>query len=171
MGQGLKKIEPHIFSIVGLLNNQFKPKNQFWHKNRTGAIFVTSRPTLLGFNIGIFWIKPIIDRFSFCLYTLIDYCFILCIDQSRQWADGESPTDHLQNVIYNYASAVGIKKKDANLHLQLGMVLEEKYYIEDMFGLKKEVGVIFLFEPQREKTNDLQMRKQGRRSASQSLPS
>ena len=43
-------------------------------------------------------------------------------------------------MIYNYASAVGIKKKDANLHLQLGMVLEEKYYIEDMFGLKKEVG-------------------------------
>ena len=71
-------------------------------------------------------------------------CVIFCcsLDQSRQWADGESPTDHLQNVIYNYASAVGIKKKDANLHLQLGMVLEEKYYIEDMFGLKKEVGVI-----------------------------
>ena len=78
-----------------------------------------------------------------CDLVIMKYAiFCFSLDQSRQWADGESPTDHLQNVIYNYASAVGIKKKDANLHLQLGMVLEEKYYIEDMFGLKKEVGVI-----------------------------
>ena len=55
------------------------------------------------------------------------------------YEEGESPVDHLQNVIYNYASAIGVKGKDANLHLQLGMVLEEKYYIEDMFGFKKEV--------------------------------
>ena len=74
------------------------------------------------------------------LLYVLNTTFCSSLDQTRQWADGESPTDHLQNVIYNYASAVGIKKKDANLHLQLGMVLEEKYYIEDMFGLKKEVG-------------------------------
>ena len=82
--------------------------------------------------------KPVSCSFTFHYH--------LYIDQSRQWADGESPTDHLQDVIYSYASAIGIKKKDANLHLQLGMVLEEKYYIEDMFGLKKEVCVIFKIE-------------------------
>lgn len=61
------------------------------------------------------------------------------LDQARQWADGESPMDYLQQAIISYASAIKIKPKDPNLHLQLGMLLEEKYYIEDMFGLKKEV--------------------------------
>ena len=75
------------------------------------------------------------------LYNVYD---IYHTDQTRQYAEGESPTDHLQNVIYNYASAIGIKKKDPNLHLQLGMALEEKYYIEDMFGFKKEVSYLTL---------------------------
>jgi len=47
--------------------------------------------------------------------------------------------DHLQQATFCYASALKLKPRDANLHLQLGMLLEEKYYIEDMFGLKKEV--------------------------------
>ncbi|XP_052768743.1 uncharacterized protein LOC128208997 [Mya arenaria] len=59
-------------------------------------------------------------------------------NQNRSWPDGESPTDYLQQATYCYASALKIKPKDPTLHLQLGMLLEENYYIEDMFGLKKE---------------------------------
>ncbi|KAK3595487.1 hypothetical protein CHS0354_021583 [Potamilus streckersoni] len=54
------------------------------------------------------------------------------------YADGESPMDYLQLSIHHYATAIKFKVKDANLHLQLGMLLEEKYYAEDIFGLKKE---------------------------------
>ena len=47
-GQGRDKNEPTIFPIVLPLNNRLKPKKkQFWHENRTGAILVTSRPTLV----------------------------------------------------------------------------------------------------------------------------
>lgn len=71
--------------------------------------------------------------------VMVFYCKNYFSDQTRQWPDGESPMDFLQQAIYCYATAVKVKPKDANLHLQLGMLLEEKYYIEDIFGLKKEV--------------------------------
>jgi hypothetical protein len=53
--------------------------------------------------------------------------------------------DYLQQAIHCYATAIKLKPKDANFHLQLGMLLEEKYYIEDIFGLKKEVQADNLF--------------------------
>ncbi|KAL5007933.1 hypothetical protein ScPMuIL_013514 [Solemya velum] len=58
--------------------------------------------------------------------------------RARQFAEGESPLDYLTNASHYVATAVKLKGKEANLHLQLGMVLEERYYAEDMFGLKKE---------------------------------
>ncbi|XP_061164365.1 uncharacterized protein LOC133173398 [Saccostrea echinata] len=60
--------------------------------------------------------------------------------QSTQWAHGETPLDFLDNAAYNLASAIKCKPKDAALHLRLGQVLEERYYAEDLFGLKKEAG-------------------------------
>ncbi|XP_064602981.1 uncharacterized protein LOC135468574 [Liolophura sinensis] len=56
----------------------------------------------------------------------------------HQYEEGESPLDHLQQAAYCYASAIKIKGKDHHLHLQLGQILEERYYAEDMFGLKKQ---------------------------------
>jgi len=64
---------------------------------------------------------------------------IFCIGISKHYPDGERPLDFLQAACCCYAVAIKNKAKDPNLHLQLGMVLEEKYYAEDMFGLKKEV--------------------------------
>ena len=55
----------------------------------------------------------------------------------HQFSEGESPIDFLQNATQYYATAIKFKAKDANLHFQLAMVLEEKYFAEDMFGLKK----------------------------------
>ncbi|XP_021370614.1 uncharacterized protein LOC110461476 [Mizuhopecten yessoensis] len=58
--------------------------------------------------------------------------------QSKQWPEGEGPLDCLLRAAYCYAVAISNKPKDSSLHLQLGMVLEERYYAEDLFGLKKE---------------------------------
>ncbi|XP_070181396.1 uncharacterized protein [Littorina saxatilis] len=55
----------------------------------------------------------------------------------HQFNESESPMDYLQNASHYYATAIKFKPKDANLHFQLAMVLEEKYFAEDMFGLKK----------------------------------
>ena len=51
---------------------------------------------------------------------------------------GQGPTDLLNQAIYCYATAIKGKKTDANLHYKLGLVLEEKYYTEDLLGLKKD---------------------------------
>ncbi len=56
-----------------------------------------------------------------------------------EYNEGESPIDFLQDAALCYATAIKNKPKDANLHQLLGQVLEEKYYAEDLFGLKKEV--------------------------------
>ena len=49
---------------------------------------------------------------------------------------GESPLDYLQNAIHCYATAIKHRAKDANLHLQLALTLEEKYHAEDILGMK-----------------------------------
>ncbi|KAK3702575.1 hypothetical protein RRG08_042565 [Elysia crispata] len=56
----------------------------------------------------------------------------------QQYNDGESPIDELQGAIHCMATALKFKPKDADHHLRLAMLLEEKYFAEDMFGLKKE---------------------------------
>ncbi|XP_048244538.1 uncharacterized protein LOC124123872 isoform X1 [Haliotis rufescens] len=58
--------------------------------------------------------------------------------ESKQYDEDESPVDFLNRASYNYATAIKFKPKDPDLHLQLGMVLEERYYAEDLFGFKKE---------------------------------
>ena len=57
----------------------------------------------------------------------------------RQHDEGESPIDCLQQAAVCYATAIKNKPKDPTYHLQLGHVLEEKYYAEDMMALRKEV--------------------------------
>ncbi|XP_076097670.1 uncharacterized protein LOC143067930 isoform X2 [Mytilus galloprovincialis] len=58
--------------------------------------------------------------------------------ESKQYDDGCTPLDYLQRASHCIASAIKLKPKDPNLHLQLGKILEEKYYCEDLFGQKKE---------------------------------
>ncbi|XP_064623924.1 uncharacterized protein LOC135485620 [Lineus longissimus] len=58
--------------------------------------------------------------------------------QTRRYAEGESPIDLLTNAIYCYAVAIKSKPKEARHHLNLAMVLEEKYIAEDRYGLKQE---------------------------------
>lgn len=56
----------------------------------------------------------------------------------------ESPLDDLQYASHCYATALKTKANDPQLHLKLGLVLEETYYAGDLFSLKKaEVGQLF----------------------------
>ena len=58
----------------------------------------------------------------------------------QQYDEGESPIDYLHQAAVCYATAIKNKPKDPTYHLQLGHVLEEKYYAEDMMAFRKEVG-------------------------------
>lgn len=64
--------------------------------------------------------------------------------QFKQWPHGETPMDFLDNASHCFACAIKGKPKDAALHMKLGQVLEERYYAEDLFGLKKEVTSMIL---------------------------
>ena len=58
-----------------------------------------------------------------------------------RYEKGQSPIDILTLAAHNYATAIKSKSTDPNLHLQLGLVLEEIYYAEDIYGLKTSSGV------------------------------
>ena len=66
----------------------------------------------------------------------------LFVGSSHTWPDGESPLDHITNAAYCLACAVKSKKTDANSHLQLGLVLEEKYRAQDVYAIKKDVSSV-----------------------------
>ena len=67
------------------------------------------------------------------------YTCILHVGQAGRFQEGKSPLDFLNNAAINIACAIKKNSKQADLHFQLGMILEEQYYAQDMFGLKKEV--------------------------------
>jgi len=54
------------------------------------------------------------------------------------YAPGESPFDHLQQALYCVATAIKLKAKDAALHFQLGMLLEEQFFLENVIGFKRD---------------------------------
>ena len=51
---------------------------------------------------------------------------------------------HLNHAIQCLATALKSKANDPNLHLKLGLALEEKYLAEDVFGLKEKESVPLL---------------------------
>ncbi|XP_013067074.2 uncharacterized protein LOC106055386 isoform X1 [Biomphalaria glabrata] len=55
----------------------------------------------------------------------------------QQYAEGDSPIDALQHAIHCLATALKYKSNNAEIHFKLAMSLEEKYWAEDMYGLKK----------------------------------
>ncbi|XP_069787865.1 uncharacterized protein [Narcine bancroftii] len=55
------------------------------------------------------------------------------------YEDGKSPLDSLHRAAVNYALAIKLKPKDPELHFQLGVVLEEHYYVNMIYGVVKMV--------------------------------
>ncbi|XP_030854513.1 uncharacterized protein LOC580673 [Strongylocentrotus purpuratus] len=58
--------------------------------------------------------------------------------QSSRFDEGGSPLDLLHTAAVNLACAIKQKPKQADLHFTLGLVLEETYHAQDMYGLKKD---------------------------------
>ena len=58
-------------------------------------------------------------------------------------AGGSSPLDHLQKAAQCYASALKLSPRELQAHIGLGLAMEEFFYAEDLFGLKKEVSSKF----------------------------
>ncbi|XP_054758090.2 uncharacterized protein LOC129264268 isoform X1 [Lytechinus pictus] len=58
--------------------------------------------------------------------------------QSSRFEEGGSPLDLLHLAAVNLACGIKQKPKQADLHFTLGLVLEETYYAQDMYGLKKD---------------------------------
>ena len=56
-----------------------------------------------------------------------------------QYEDGESPLHSLEQAAVYYASAIGLRSRDARLHFLLGLVLEEQHYAVEMHGLQRKV--------------------------------
>lgn len=55
------------------------------------------------------------------------------------YGEGQSPVDYLDRSLICLASAIEAgKTKNPGLHLRLGMILEEKFHLEDVIGVKKE---------------------------------
>jgi hypothetical protein len=63
-----------------------------------------------------------------------------------RYGEGESPLDHLLHAAHCYATAIKVKAKDAALHLRLGMILEEQFFVENVVGFKGEkVSITMIF--------------------------
>ncbi|KAL3971792.1 target of EGR1 protein 1 [Sarotherodon galilaeus] len=55
-----------------------------------------------------------------------------------QHEDGHSPLHSLEQAAVHYASAIRLNSRDARLHFQLGLVLEEHHYATEMYGLQRK---------------------------------
>lgn len=57
---------------------------------------------------------------------------------------GQSPVHYLEEAATHYATAIKFKPQNPKLHFLLGQTLEEWYYAEEMYDLKKVLyGGIF----------------------------
>ena len=55
--------------------------------------------------------------------------------------DGEvSPLRYLEMAAEWFATAIKLSPKTAELHFQLGQVLEEQHYVQDVYGIKPSVS-------------------------------
>lgn len=59
--------------------------------------------------------------------------------------DGEvSPLRYLEMAAEWFATAIKLSLKRADLHFQLGQVLEEQHYMQDLYGIKPPVSWLAL---------------------------
>lgn len=67
-----------------------------------------------------------------------DYFTHLPTGENIRYEAGQTPVDHLVKAARAYATALSNSPKDARTHLALGMVLEELFYLKDLFGMAQE---------------------------------
>ena len=78
---------------------------------------------------------------SFIYTTLhkIITLYILVTGETAQHSKGPGPLDCLQTAARCYGTALKCSPRCLEAHMALGLVMEEFFYAEDLFGLKKEV--------------------------------
>ena len=58
--------------------------------------------------------------------------------ETPHYAPGKAPLDYLLSATRAYATAIANAPKEGHIHLALGIVLEELFYAEDLYGLSQE---------------------------------
>lgn len=78
---------------------------------------------------------------SLCQMCTTKQCFIFPISTGDllHHKDGQSPLHSLEQAAVHYASAIRLNSRDARLHFQLGLVLEEHHYATEMYSLQRKV--------------------------------
>ena len=59
--------------------------------------------------------------------------------ETPHYAPGKKPLDFLQNAAKCYATAIKCSSRELQAHIGLGLVMEEFFYAEDLYGLQREV--------------------------------
>ena len=59
--------------------------------------------------------------------------------ETLHYEHGKAPLDFLQNAARCYASAIKCSSRDLQAHIGLGLVMEEFFYAEDLYGQQREV--------------------------------
>lgn len=66
---------------------------------------------------------------------------IIIIGETPRHGQGLGPLDCLQTAARCYATALKCSPQCLEAHIALGLVMEEFFYAEDIFGLKKMVHI------------------------------
>ena len=69
-------------------------------------------------------------------------CFFFFVGETAHYSPGKKPLDFLQNAARCYATAIRCSAKDLQAHIGLGLVMEEFFYAEDLYGLQIEVYIL-----------------------------
>ena len=101
-------------------------------------------------------LKDLYLTFSTCTSTVLfqsilpwpthqHFFFDLILSGNAGHFDGEvSPLRYLEMAAEWFATAIKLSPKRADLHFQLGQVLEEQHYVQDLYGIKPPVSWLIL---------------------------
>ena len=65
--------------------------------------------------------------------------WLIIAGETPHYAAGKKPLDFLQNAARCYATAIRCSSKHLQAHIGLGLVMEEFFYAQDLYGLQREV--------------------------------
>jgi len=60
--------------------------------------------------------------------------------ETPHYSVGKAPLDFLQSAACCYATVLKCTPRDVQAHVGLGLVMEEFFYAEDLFGLQRDVS-------------------------------
>ena len=73
------------------------------------------------------------------MYVYNYLLFLPCTGETLHYGPDQAPVDYLLRAAKCYATAISSSPQETQYHLALGLVLEELFYAEDLFGMMQEV--------------------------------